>query len=473
MVTNRTESRLHVNRDAKVVCTCDALAVPKAKNHLTPLDIQPGRVLVIAAHPGDIEWSASAAVAKWTKNGAEVMYLVATRGELSMPGIEPADAALIRSGEQSAAAAAVSVSRVEFLDIDDGAVEATVRLRRSIVSDIRRFRPDVVLTLNHREREADGTWNDPDHRAIGTAALDAVISAGNQWAFRDIGKPHSVGTVLIAASPDPTHAIDVSGFEEIAVGALMAHEQHFESVTDHPMTNSAWLTDVLKAGAERLPDSAAAITVEQIPYAEGRPCHSFVVKDFEDAGGQVQFMNLSDTKEAAKKSTRARNATAPARSAKRGSRREKAKSDVQPQPQQPQPQQPQAQVATTNAMKLKVRLEKSGRSIGVEVPASAMGRLGDERRPAVVVEIGETTFETTVGTNNERRFIAINAERRKAAGIDVDDEFFMALTSKADADRAEAAIAAAAAEVAPVEESSSQGPTKRKRRRKRPSNPRR
>jgi len=387
------------------------------ETHLEPLALEPWRVLVVAAHPGDIESGASAAVAKWTNDGAEVIYLIGTRGELSMPGIEPAIAALVRSGEQSAAAAAVGVQLVDFLDLDDGTVEASIPLRRAIVRDIRRFRPDVVLVMNHHDIELDGTRNDPDHRAIGTAALDAVGAAANQWVFRDVGDAHLVTTVLVAGSPMASHAIDVTGFEEHAGSAFSAHAEHLESVAAHPMAEPSWLASSLKATGGRAGGISAAVAVERVDLGHGRPCHSFITKEFADPDGRPRAKKLSNAPKSAKTPARARNAAPTA--AKAGKKPRRAKSQA------PAPTAP-----TEAAMKLKVRLEKDGRSIGIEIPDHVMERLGMGRRPTVAVEINGTTFDTTIGTSKGRRFIAVNAERRKAAGIDVDDVFFMALSPR-------------------------------------------
>lgn len=397
------------------------LSVVSQPNHqLKPLDLTPLRVLVVAAHPGDIECGASAAAAKWTKEGAEVVYLVATRGELSMPGVEPEDAALIRSGEQSAAAEAVGVRVVDFLDEDDGTVEPSVRLRRAIVADIRKFRPDVVMTMNHREQESDGTINDADHRAVGAATLDAVSAAANQWAFRGVGEPHIVGAVLVVSSPASTHAIDVSGFEDDAVRAFLAHEQHLVSIADHPMADSSWLTSTLRAAGDRLPSSTAALTVERVEYVPGRPCHSSIVKEFVDTEGSLRVMRLPDKPARSKTPTRARNTAPSAPESSRTSRKSK-------------PKPAKTSVSTVGAMKFKVRLEQRGRSIGVEIPDSVMARLDGTQRPSVVAEMNNISFETTIGANNGRRFIAVNAERRKAAGIEIGDVFFLALSTRVSA----------------------------------------
>jgi LmbE family N-acetylglucosaminyl deacetylase len=234
----------------------------KKKDQLEPLDLDPWRVMAIVAHPDDMEYGPAAAVAKWVTEGAEVIYLIASRGEAGMADVEPEQAALIRSAEQAASASLVGVDYVDFLDVHDGIIEHNVELRRKMVTDIRRFRPDIVLLMNHRETWAPGMLNSADHRNVGNAALDAIADAGNQWVFRERGKAHKVDIALVAGSPDATHGIDVTGFEAKAVASLAAHKQYLESLGDHPMADPKWVANQLKETAKRLPGSKAAIAVE-------------------------------------------------------------------------------------------------------------------------------------------------------------------------------------------------------------------
>lgn len=234
----------------------------KKKDLLESLELAPWRVLAIVAHPDDLEYGAAAAVAKWTSEGAEVVYLIASRGEAGIDGMEPEEAALVRSAEQVASAQVVGVKIVDFLDVPDGIIEESLSLRRAIVNDIRRFRPDVVLLFNHRETWAKGILNTADHRALGRAALDAINDASNRWVFREAGEPHRVSTAVVAGSPEATHGIDVSDFVDIAVSSLAAHEQYLAGLGDHPMADANLVRTMLQETAKRLPESKAAVAVE-------------------------------------------------------------------------------------------------------------------------------------------------------------------------------------------------------------------
>src|SRR4051812_34197191 len=102
------------------------------------------RCLAVAAHPDDIEYGTASAIARWTAQGKQVTYLLATRGEAGIDGMHPDQAGPLREAEERAGAAEVGVDAVEFLDHRDGTIEGGPALRRDIVRAIRRHRPEVV-----------------------------------------------------------------------------------------------------------------------------------------------------------------------------------------------------------------------------------------------------------------------------------------------------------------------------------------
>ncbi|MGH3778994.1 MAG: PIG-L deacetylase family protein [Pseudonocardiaceae bacterium] len=174
---------------------------------LLPMPTDWQRGLAIAAHPDDLEYGAAGAVAVWTSEGREIAYLLVTRGEAGIDGIAPDRAGPLREAEQRAGAAEVGVHTVEFLDHRDGVIEYGVPLRRDLAQAIRRHRPELIVTLNHHDSWGPGSWNTPDHRAVGRAVLDAAADAGNRWIFPDLAGPESwsgVRWVAVASSPRPT-----------------------------------------------------------------------------------------------------------------------------------------------------------------------------------------------------------------------------------------------------------------------------
>ncbi|MFD3542692.1 PIG-L deacetylase family protein [Streptomyces sp. NPDC058662] len=209
---------------------------------LTPMPTDWKRALAVVAHPDDLEYGCAAAIADWTDGGREVVYLLATRGEAGIDTIAPEDCAPLREAEQRASAAVVGVSRVEFLDYRDGVVEYGLGLRRDIAAAIRRHRPELVVTLNHRDTwggaDGGGFWNTPDHKAVGRATLDAAADAGNRWIFPELIAEQGlepwdgVRWVAVAGSDTPTHATDAGPGMERSVASLLEHKAYVEVLTD-------------------------------------------------------------------------------------------------------------------------------------------------------------------------------------------------------------------------------------------------
>lgn len=207
---------------------------------LAPLPEDWQTALCVAAHPDDLEYGLAAAVARWTGQGKTVTYLLATRGEAGIDGMHPDEAGPVREQEERDGAAHVGVEVVDFLGLPDGAVEYGLPLRRAIAAQIRRRRPDVVLTLTHREVFPGGGLNQADHRAVGLATLDACADAGNRWLFTDLldkGMQPWPGVRWLgfSGSPQPTHTVDVSDTFADGVVSLQAHRQYLEALgADYP-----------------------------------------------------------------------------------------------------------------------------------------------------------------------------------------------------------------------------------------------
>jgi LmbE family N-acetylglucosaminyl deacetylase len=196
------------------------------------------RVLCVVAHPDDVEYGTSAAVAAWTARGVEVAYLLLTHGEAGMDAVAPERTAALRTHEEVAAAAAVGVTRVEFLDHPDGVLQYGLELRRDIARSIRSFQPDVVV-VGSWEVEVSGTLNQADHRVAGVAAVDAVRDAANRWVFRELLdeglEPWPVRWLLVAGDDRPTHGVDITGEPlDRGIASLEAHAQYLAGIPAHP-----------------------------------------------------------------------------------------------------------------------------------------------------------------------------------------------------------------------------------------------
>jgi LmbE family N-acetylglucosaminyl deacetylase len=191
------------------------------------------RALAVVAHPDDLEYGAAAAVARWTDQGKHVTYVLVTAGEAGIDGLAPDQCAAQRMDDERRSAAVVGVDVVEFLGHPDGLVEASLTLRRDLAGAIRRHRPEVLVSINHRE-SGPGGHNHADHRAVGSALLDAARDAGNRWVFPGFGGAAWSGVqfALFAGSPHQTHAVDVTETIELGVQSLVEHQTYLDALRD-------------------------------------------------------------------------------------------------------------------------------------------------------------------------------------------------------------------------------------------------
>jgi LmbE family N-acetylglucosaminyl deacetylase len=190
------------------------------------------RVMIITAHPDDAEFTAAGTVARWTREGVTVIYVICTDGSRGSndPEVKPEQLVAIRRAEQEAAARTLGVEEIVYLDYEDGTLEPTLALRRDLTREIRRYRPDIVVCPDPTVRYyGDSYLNHPDHRAAGDAALDAVFpSARTRYIFTELLaeglEPHKVREVYIRGAPSPNLWVDISDTIELKIAALREHE---------------------------------------------------------------------------------------------------------------------------------------------------------------------------------------------------------------------------------------------------------
>ena len=203
------------------------------------LEWLPERVLCVCAHPDDSEFGFGATVARLTAEGSEVTYVVVTDGSQGGedPAVPDAELTAIRETEQRAAAAVLGVREVRFLGLSDGHLVPDVALRRLIVREIRRARPQLVLTHSPTRSLVSGRIgvDHPDHLAVGEATVQAVYpDARNPRAFRDLLAeglaPFRVEEIWIAAPQGGDHLVDVSDFVDKKLEALACHHSQITKV---------------------------------------------------------------------------------------------------------------------------------------------------------------------------------------------------------------------------------------------------
>lgn len=197
--------------------------------------LQPEHVLVVAAHPDDIEFLAGGRVGRWAAAGSSVHYLLVTDGAGGSRDIAqtPTQLAACRRAEQRAAALMLGVTSVSFLGYPDGRVEPTLELRLAIARIIRQVRPDAVLTLDPQFRYSHSYINHPDHIAVGTATLAAIMPLANTRLAaleleREGLEPHDVREVYLAVPEMPTVWMPLSAADlSRKLCAVRAHASQF------------------------------------------------------------------------------------------------------------------------------------------------------------------------------------------------------------------------------------------------------
>ncbi|MDM8533046.1 PIG-L deacetylase family protein [Anaerolineales bacterium HSG25] len=191
----------------------------------------PQKAMVIMAHPDDIEFSCAGTVARWIKGGAEIAYVLCTSGDVGIaePSMTKAKATEIREAEQREAAKVVGVHEVIYLREPDGMLVNTLDLRKRLVREIRRFRPEVVITGDPTVVWVNDSYiNHPDHRAAAGAALDAVFpAAGQPNLFEELAEEgltaHKPRKVYVSGFRAGNTSVNITETMDLKVAALKKH----------------------------------------------------------------------------------------------------------------------------------------------------------------------------------------------------------------------------------------------------------
>jgi LmbE family N-acetylglucosaminyl deacetylase len=188
------------------------------------------RVLVVTAHPDDVDFAAVGTVATLTAQGVAVSYCIATDGDAGGfdPTVDRAEIPRIRRGEQTEAARLAGVADIHWLAFPDGRLEPDLGLRRAIARVIRKVRPQRVIAQNPARNWDSVYGSHPDHMATGEATLRAVYpDARNPWAFPELLAEgldaHAADEVWVMGGPAADQFVDVTDRFATKLAALRAH----------------------------------------------------------------------------------------------------------------------------------------------------------------------------------------------------------------------------------------------------------
>jgi LmbE family N-acetylglucosaminyl deacetylase len=191
----------------------------------------PESAMAIMAHPDDVEFSCAGTLALWARQGARISIVLCTSGDVGIAreDITRQQAAAIREGEATEAAQIIGAAEIRFLREPDGMLQATLELRKRLVREIRRFRPEVVMCSDPTVVWVGNTYiNHPDHRAAGTVTVDAVFpAAGQPHLFEELAaeglQAHKVRKVYVTNWREGDTWIDIESTIDLKVAALKAH----------------------------------------------------------------------------------------------------------------------------------------------------------------------------------------------------------------------------------------------------------
>ena len=217
------------------------------------------RVLVVTAHPDDPEFGFGASIARLAGDGADIVYVICSDGCQGGedPSVPDAQLSATRYAEQRAAAEVLGVKDVVFLGFRDGYLAPTVELRKAIAREIRRFRPDLVLT--HMPVRSVGIGigaSHPDHLAVGEATLSAVYpDARNPRAYPELLEEgleaHKVKEVWLPGLDDPDHFVDATDLVDKKIEAILCHRSQFEKPGMDADAPGKWIRERMRRTGEK------------------------------------------------------------------------------------------------------------------------------------------------------------------------------------------------------------------------------
>jgi LmbE family N-acetylglucosaminyl deacetylase len=234
-----------------------------------PDELAVERILVVTAHPDDVDFGAAGSVAVWTEQGIEVSYCIVTDGEAggSDPSISRTEMAAIRRSEQLAAAECVGVSDVKFLGFPDGRLQPTIELRRDLSRVIREVRPERVVCQSPQRNYQRIYASHPDHLAAGEATLCAVYpDARNLFAHPELIEeglePWTVPEVWMMVGAETNAHVDTSAVIDRKVKALLCHASQISDADAMDNLIRQWAASIAKSVG--LPEGAYAEAFQRI-----------------------------------------------------------------------------------------------------------------------------------------------------------------------------------------------------------------
>ncbi len=211
----------------------------------------PLRVLVVSAHPDDLDFGCAGTLAVWAREGADIFYAICTSGEKGSddPAVTPSALARTREKEQRAAAAVIGAREVTFLRRPDGELQYSLEFRGELVRVIRKYRPEIVVSHDPASREFDNQFIfHSDHRVVGELVFDAVYPAALNRNYypeqlADGLSPHAVSEIYFFATSRPDLWVDIGPTLDLKIQALRCHTSQLQNPAEMEEMVRDWFAE--------------------------------------------------------------------------------------------------------------------------------------------------------------------------------------------------------------------------------------
>jgi LmbE family N-acetylglucosaminyl deacetylase len=235
---------------------------------MAPKTYLPESAMAIHAHPDDIEFTCVGTLARWAQAGSRVIYVICTSGDVGIdePGMTREKATQIREAESLEAARIAGVNQVVFLREPDGLLQPTLELRKKLVREIRKYRPEVIVTGDPTiVWSGEDYINHPDHRAAAMAALDATFpAAGQPNLFEELAQEgltaHKVRKVYAHVWDKADVFINIENTMDVKVAALRAHKSQLKDWDPEPMLKE-WASNAAKGKEMQYAEAYKVVTL--------------------------------------------------------------------------------------------------------------------------------------------------------------------------------------------------------------------
>jgi LmbE family N-acetylglucosaminyl deacetylase len=215
------------------------------------------RLIVVAAHPDDLECICGGTIALLAERGVEIFSVNCTLGDIGTQetGVVRPALAATRLVETEDAARLLGIRATYNLGHHDGELLPDLELRAQIARLYRLTQADTLFTF-------DPFWTGqihPDHRAAGQAALDAYMPAKmplyrpEQLMENQVGLAKLERIFLFSTDREPDILVDISAVQPRKIAAVLAHKSQFPKGEE----NLDWLREMDAATGKPIQVTAA------------------------------------------------------------------------------------------------------------------------------------------------------------------------------------------------------------------------